>query len=256
MGAGGGSGLPLGALLAVGSRFGWKGIVIALLVVGAMAYGGVCTGTSLCNGGQDQSSQVANPPGGDKDEQVNFVGFVLDDVQGFWSKQLPNYERSHLVLFRNSINSGCGGATSAVGPFYCPRDHKVYVDLTFYDELKRKFGAPGDFAQAYVIAHEVGHHVQTLRGVMGSEGGRDQIRIELQADCLAGAWGRDAEKRGLLEVGDVDEALNAARQIGDDTLQRKTQGRVQPETWTHGSAEQRSAAFRTGYDKGPAGCGL
>jgi hypothetical protein len=251
-GVGGGGHLPLGALLAVGSRFGWKGILIALLVVGAMTYGGVCTGTSLCGG---DSAQVVtrSPTSSEPDELARFVGFVLDDVQATWEKQLPNYQPTRLVLFRTSIGSACGSATSAVGPFYCPRDHKVYIDLAFYDDLRRRFGAPGDFAQAYVIAHEVGHHLQNLRGFLGRE---DKIAIELQADCLAGAWAGDAERRGLLEIGDIDEALNAASQIGDDTIQRKTQGRVQPETWTHGSAAQRSSSFRRGHERGAAACGL
>jgi uncharacterized protein len=253
MGLGGG-GLPLGTLLAVGSRFGWKGILVAIVLVGALAYGGVCTSSSLCGGASNDVSeqQKAGAPA-PTDELPRFVGFVLDDVQDFWAKRLKNYERSKLVLFRGSIGSACGSASSAVGPFYCPMDHKVYIDLAFYDDLRRQFGAPGDFAQAYVIAHEVGHHVQNLRGVVGRE---DKIAVELQADCLAGAWGGDAERRGLLEVGDVDEALNAASQIGDDTIQRRTQGRVQPETWTHGSAAQRSAAFKRGFQGGPEACGI
>ena len=247
--------MPLGAVLAVGSRFGWKGILIGLVLVGAMTYGGMCTGQSLCSGaGAPPSSQVSkSPETGQTDELAQFVGFVLDDVQKTWTEQLPNYRQTRLVLFRNAIGSACGRATSAVGPFYCPRDSKVYVDLGFYDDLRRRFGAPGDFAQAYVIAHEVGHHIQNLYGKLE---GDNKIAIELQADCLAGAWAKDAERRELLEVGDVDEALNAAAQIGDDTIQRKTQGRVQPETWTHGSAEQRSNAFRTGYSRGLAGCNL
>jgi predicted metalloprotease len=255
-GAGAGSGLPLGALLAVGSRFGWKGILVAIVIVGALAYGGVCTGSSLCSGIGGQSSEVTPsqaPASNQPDELAHFVGFVLDDVQGYWAKQLPNYPKARLVLFRNAIGSGCGTASTAVGPFYCPTDRKVYVDLGFYDELRSKFGAPGDFAQAYVIAHEVGHHVQNLRGRLGRE---DKIAIELQADCLAGAWAGDAEKRKELEVGDIDEALTAAAAVGDDTIQRRTQGRVQPETWTHGSAQQRSTAFKTGFQRGPAGCGL
>jgi predicted metalloprotease len=159
------------------------------------------------------------------------------------------------VLFRDRVDSACGTASSAVGPFYCPIDHKVYIDLTFYDQLRSRFGAPGDFAQAYVIAHEVGHHLQNINGKLG-KGEVHQIDVELQADCLAGAWAQDAEKRQLVEVGDIDEALNAAAQIGDDTIQRKTQGRVQPETWTHGSAAQRSSAFKKGYQGGVSACGL
>jgi len=250
---GGGIGLGgLGGLVALGSRFGIKGILIAL-VIGGLLYGGVC-GRSAC---QEAGSPAVTSTRSstDQDEQSAFVGFVLDDVQSYWRKQLARYQTAKLVLFRNAIGSACGTATSAVGPFYCPLDRKVYIDLAFYDDLKQRFGAPGDFAQAYVIAHEVGHHVQNLSGMLG-RGEVQQIETELQADCLAGAWAKDAEARGELEVGDIDEALNAASQIGDDTIQRKTQGRVQPETWTHGSAAQRSGSFKRGLQGGPRACGL
>ncbi|HEY0480182.1 MAG TPA: neutral zinc metallopeptidase [Kofleriaceae bacterium] len=251
---GGGGGLPLGGILSIASMFGWKGILIALLVVGGMTYGGVCTGGGEPDRrGAVQQSQTQTSP--EQDELKKFVGFVLDDVQETWSRELPGYQRAHLVLFSRSIASACGGASAAVGPFYCPLDRKVYIDLSFYDMLRRRFGAPGDFAQAYVIAHEVGHHVQNLRGLLG-RGEVSSIATELQADCLAGAWGKDAQRRNLLEVGDVDEALNAAAQIGDDTIQRKTSGRVQPETWTHGSAAQRSASFKKGFTGGAAACGI
>jgi len=250
----GGGGFPLGGLLAMGSRFGWKGILIALLLIGALTYGG-----GLCTGGGEPARQgsVATAPAtsADEDELAKFVGFVLDDVQETWQRDLPGYQKTRLVLFRNSIASACGSASTAVGPFYCPVDRKVYIDLSFYDMLRRRFGAPGDFAQAYVIAHEVGHHVQNLRGLLG-RGEVSSVPTELQADCLAGAWARDAQRRNELEVGDVDEALNAATQIGDDTIQRKTQGRVQPETWTHGSAAQRSGSFRKGLEGGPGACGI
>lgn len=253
MGALGGGGLPLGALLAVGSRFGWKGILVAVVIVGAMTYGGVCGGTSLCDGGQSSQGVSPAPQGGSQDDTSKFVGVVLDDIQDSWQKRLKGYERTKLVLFRGQVNSACGGASAAVGPFYCPVDHKVYIDLSFYDMLRKQFGAPGDFAQAYVIAHEIGHHIQNLQGKLG-KGEVNQIQVELQADCLAGAWAKDAESRKLLEVGDIDEALNAAAQIGDDTIQRRTQGRVQPETWTHGSAAQRSKAFKTGYQGDFSAC--
>jgi predicted metalloprotease len=187
---------------------------------------------------------------------VHFVGFVFDDVQNTWRKQIPGYEDARVVLFRRGIRSGCGTATTAVGPFYCPVDNKVYLDLSFYDELRAQFGAPGDFAEAYVIAHEVGHHVQDLKGLLGGKGRDNSIHTELQADCLAGAWAKDANARGLLEMGDLDEALNAASQIGDDTLQRKSQGYVQPETWTHGSSAERKANFQKGFDGGAAACGI
>ena len=254
-----GGGLPIGLLAGVASRFGWKGILIALLVLGALTYGGTCGDVGSCVGmgsdGEKPAVQQPGPESGAKDDLAKFVGFVLDDVQETWRAELPGYKATRLVLFRNGIASACGTATSAVGPFYCPIDNKVYVDLGFYDDLHRRFGAPGDFAQAYVIAHEVGHHIQNQRGLLG-RGEVHQIETELQADCIAGAWAKSAEKRGLLEVGDVDEALNAAAQIGDDTIQRKTQGHVQPETWTHGSAAQRSAAFKKGHAGGIQACGL
>jgi hypothetical protein len=255
-GGGRGGGLPLGALFAVAGRFGIKGILIALLLVGVMTYGGICGGGGLSGlgggaPGPSATSQQERAPA--NDEMANFVGFVLDDVQGTFRKQLRGYQTTKLVLFRGQVASACGSASAAVGPFYCPLDKKVYIDLTFYDQLRGRFGAPGDFAQAYVIAHEVGHHVQNINGLLG-RGEVHQIETELQADCLAGAWAQDAERRQLVEVGDIDEALNAAAQIGDDTIQRKTQGRVQPETWTHGSAAQRSGAFKKGYRGGVAAC--
>lgn len=255
---GGGGGVPLGGIFAVASRFGIKGVLVALLLIGVMTYGG-----GLCGGSRSAPDQGVTTPssrvtsqeerGAGADEMVRFVGFVLDDVQATFRKQVRGYQTAKLVLFRNQVASACGSASTAVGPFYCPLDRKVYVDLAFYDELRERFGAPGDFAQAYVIAHEIGHHVQNLSGRLG-RGEVHQIETELGADCLAGAWAQDAERRQLVEVGDVDEALNAAAQIGDDTIQRKTQGRVQPETWTHGSAAQRSGSFKKGYRGGVAAC--
>lgn len=254
----GGGGLPLGSILAIASRFGWKGILIGIVLIGALMFGG--GGLSMCTGGgepsqQPASSQQKKTAPASQDELSSFVGFVLDDVQKTFSEQLEGYEPTRLTLFRESVDSACGTATAAVGPFYCPLDKRVNIDLTFYDDLRRRFGAPGDFAQAYVIAHEVGHHVQNIRGKLG-RGEVNQIETELQADCLAGAWGKSAQERGLLEVGDVDEALTAAAAIGDDTIQRKTTGRVQPETWTHGSAAQRSAAFKKGLQGGIPACGI
>ena len=260
-GVGGGFG-GLG-ILALLSRFGWKGILIGLLLAGLMTYGG---GSSLCTGGEAPSSRQAPVEGreqgavrpGSEDELVRFVGFVFDDVQSTWRKQLGDYRDARMVVFRDAVRSACGTTSSAVGPFYCPLDQRVYIDLAFYRDLTRRFGAPGDFAQAYVIAHEVGHHLQRQAGVLGGGGGRrESIQTELQADCLAGAWARSAETRGLLEVGDVDEALAAAAAIGDDRIQEQTQGQITPETWTHGSAEQRSAAWKKGYRGGSAAtCGL
>jgi uncharacterized protein len=263
-GFGGGGGLPLGGLMNIFGMFGIKGILIGLLLMAVLG-GGTCMGigggglSSCAGGGAPSTQQSSSPPAkssAQEDELVHFVGYVFDDVQKTWRENLQGYQGARMVLFRGGVSSACGTASTAVGPFYCPLDNKVYIDLAFYDELRARFGAPGDFAQAYVIAHEIGHHVQNLTDRIGKKGDRDQIQVELQADCLAGAWGKDAERRGLLEIGDVDEALNAASAIGDDTLQRKTSGRVQPETWTHGSSAQRTAAFRKGYDGGPRACGL
>lgn len=250
----GGGGIPIMGVLAVASRFGWKGVLVALVVIGALVYGG-----DMCGGGAGAPQRGAVPQQKEadpaQDELAHFVGFVLDDVQTAWRKELPDYQDAKLVLFRNAIGSACGTASSAVGPFYCQLDRKVYVDLAFYEQLRRQFGAPGDFAQAYVIAHELGHHVQNLRGLLG-RGDASSVAVELQADCLAGAWAKSADARGIVEGGDLDEALHAAAAIGDDTIQRKTQGRVQPETFTHGSAAQRSSALRKGYDGGAAACGI
>jgi uncharacterized protein len=196
---------------------------------------------------------------------VEFVSFVLDDTQHTWDQVLPEqtgtpYRHAKLVLFRDYTQSGCGGAESATGPFYCPVDEKVYIDLGFYDELKRRFGAPGEFAQAYVLAHEVGHHVQKILGIEGKVRNLQQqdpraanplsVRMELQADCLAGAWAHSTQQRGLLEKGDVESALGAAAAVGDDHIQQMQRGRVQPETFTHGSSEQRVSWFIKGLKTG------
>ena len=162
------------------------------------------------------------------------------------------------MLFSDSVDSACGFSSAAVGPFYCPGDRKLYLDLSFFSDLNRRFGAPGDFAQAYVIAHEVGHHVQNLVGALQNGGGNAQsVRQELQADCLAGVWGHSASTRDVLDAGDVEEGLNAAAAIGDDRLQRRSTGRVVPESFTHGSSADRVAAFKRGLDSGDLGaCGL
>lgn len=259
MGGLGGGGLF--GIFAMLSRFGWKGILIGLVVVGVLMFGsGQCGLGGLGGGGSSGGgapSRGLTPTGEhSEDEQVRFVGFVFDDVQASWNQRLRGYEDATIVVFRGAVESACGTTSSAVGPFYCPLDKKVYIDLSFYQQLSRRFGAPGDFAQAYVIAHEIGHHIQNQRGVLGG-GEPDSIAVELQADCLAGAWAHDAERRDLVEVGDLDEALGAASAIGDDNIQKQTQGRIQPETWTHGSAKQRVAAFRKGYTSGSAeACGI
>jgi predicted metalloprotease len=203
----------------------------------------------------------------DRAEQplVEFVTFVLNDTQATWAKILPAsngvpYRHAKLVLFRNSIPSACGRAQSATGPFYCPEDEKVYIDLAFYDELKRRFGAPGEFAEAYVLAHEIGHHVQKLLGIEGKAHAAEErnpqsakaisVRLELQADCFAGVWAHSTDQRHLLEAGDVDEALKAAAAVGDDRLQRMSTGHVNPDSFTHGSSAQRMQWFQQGLNGG------
>jgi predicted metalloprotease len=259
-GFGGGGGMYL--LVRALSMFGWKGMLVGLIIAGLVMASGRCAnlGSPTSPSSSGQSSVPAETASGrpvqaspEEQELVRFVGFVFDDIQKSWRKQLPDYQTARLVLFRRAVRSACGTASTAVGPFYCQLDNKVYIDLSFYDELRRRFGAPGDFAQAYVIAHEVGHHVQNLRRLLG-KGDVDSVRVELQADCLAGAWAKDAGARNLLETGDIDEALNAASSIGDDTLQKKSQGYVQPEKFTHGSSAQRRAAFDKGYGGGVEAC--
>jgi predicted metalloprotease len=196
---------------------------------------------------------------------VQFVSFVLDDTQKTWTNILPQqsdktYRHAKLVLFRDSIQSGCGGADAATGPFYCPQDEKVYIDLGFYDELKQRFGAPGEFAQAYVLAHEIGHHVQKILGIEAQEQQMVQqnprmrnalsVKMELQADCYAGIWANNTQQRGLLEKGDVESALGAAAAVGDDRLQKMATGHVSPDSFTHGTSEQRMTWFRKGLDSG------
>jgi uncharacterized protein len=215
-------------------------------------------------------SQPARPQeqpsaaGGPVDPKVDFVKVVLADTEDTWDAVFKqrfqrSYEPPRLVLFTGAVESACGFAQAAVGPFYCPRDHNVYIDLAFYEQLKERFRAPGDFAQAYVIAHEVGHHVQSLLGVSDQVTERRQrsdaatanalsVRTELQADCFAGLWARNAHNQ--LDPGDIEEALTAATAIGDDTLQKRSQGYVVPESFTHGSAQQRVAWFRRGFEAG------
>ena len=205
----------------------------------------------------------AGTPGLPDDEAGRFASAILADTEDTWTAIFDQMGRQYplptLVLFSDAVQSACGMTSAAVGPFYCPGDSKVYIDLTFYRELADRFGAPGDFAQAYVIAHEVGHHVQNVLGVFDAVRSQraDQatanalsIRQELQADCFAGVWGHYAALRDLLEPGDVEEGLNAAAAIGDDRIQRQSQGYVSPETWTHGSSAQRVEWFRRGLDSG------
>jgi len=214
-----------------------------------------------------QTSNAPTPLGsGQSDELSEFVSVVLADTEDTWNpifQQIGrDYQEPTLVLFTNQVDSACGRAQAAVGPFYCPADQKVYIDLSFYQDLRDRHQAPGDFAQAYVIAHEVGHHVQTLLGVSQqvqqakqrvsqTESNQLSVRQELQADCFAGIWAHHAQRaRNILEQGDLEEALNAASQIGDDTLQRQAQGYVVPDSFTHGSSTQRVRWFKQGFQSG------
>ncbi|MFT3693540.1 MAG: neutral zinc metallopeptidase [Kofleriaceae bacterium] len=249
-GGGGGGGGGLFIIFQLFQWFGWKGLIVGLVIAGAVMGTGQCTHVAHNPARTNPSGPVQQTAG--EQEEVHFVSFVFDDVQKSWAKVLPEYRKARLVLFRNAIRSGCGVADTQVGPFYCQNDEHVYIDLAFYDELKSKLGAPGEFAQAYVIAHEVGHHVQKIKGLFNK--GTDSVTIELQADCLAGAWAHDANARKIVDPGDIDQALNAASQIGDDTLQRKAGQRVRPDTFTHGTSAQRVASLRKGWDGGPQAC--
>jgi len=224
---------------------------------------------SLVGGGQAISPGTTTTqvdPARDAREEplVEFVSFVLDDNQKTWANILQAqgipYQHAKLVLFRDYTQSGCGAAESATGPFYCPADQKVYIDLGFYDELQRRFGAPGQFAQAYVLSHEIGHHIQNLLGTERKVRSLRQtnpgasnalsVRMELQADCFAGIWAKTTQQRSLLEAGDVESAMGAAAAVGDDRLQKMATGHVSPETFTHGSSEQRMQWFQRGMTGG------
>ena len=225
--------------------------------------------TLLSGGGAASGpAEVRQPdrgPNASERPLVAFVSFALDDTQKTWTQLLPDqtgkpYRHAKLVLFRDSTQSGCGGARSATGPFYCPEDERVYIDLGFFDELNRRFGAPGQFAQAYVVAHELGHHVQKLLGIEGQvhqmqennsrEANPLSVKLELQADCFAGIWAHSTQQRGLLEKGDVESALGAASAVGDDRLQKRSTGHVSPESFTHGTSQQRMHWFTTGLNNG------
>jgi predicted metalloprotease len=212
------------------------------------------------SGADDQVPGAPDPEA----ELVDFTSYVLDDVNATWAEIFAQsgdeYREAELVLFRDGVQTGCGGANSAVGPFYCPPDQTAYLDLGFFRELNDRFDAPGDFAQAYVIAHELGHHVQNRLGISDdvnrqqaanpSQANDLSVRLELQADCFAGIWGHSVYNRGVLEDGDLQEGLTAAAAVGDDRIQESAGVDVNPETWTHGSAEQRQEWFNRGFDSG------
>jgi predicted metalloprotease len=251
----GGGGIGLGSV-AIALVAGWIFGINPLTILGLLSGGGGPV--------PQQSSPATRPPADDK--MAQFVSVVLADTEDVWREQFKTlgstYREPKLRLFRGAEATACGTGQSAMGPFYCPGDQKVYIDLSFYETMRTKLGAPGDFAQAYVIAHEVGHHVQNLMGItekidaMRGRASQAQqnavsVRLELQADCFAGVWAHHANNaRQILEQGDVEEALNAASQIGDDALQRKSRGTIQPETFTHGSSAQRVTWFKRGLTTG------
>jgi predicted metalloprotease len=245
----------MGGMPMVGGGMGIVGVLIFLAINllggGSGSAGGLGGLGSVAAGGQQQTGGTIPA----NDDQAQFVGFVIDDVQTAW-KQIfteggKTYRDTKVVLFSEATSTGCGTGQASTGPFYCPTDSKVYLDLAFLDEIQRRFNAPGDFAEAYVIAHEVGHHVQNLLGISDNVSSRqDGIKLELQADCFAGVWGNKAQAEGILESGDLEEGLNAASAVGDDSIQKQTQGHVSPDTFTHGTSEQRRSWFRKGYDSG------
>ena len=245
------------------------GIGTIVLVLVAMYFGidpSFLTQTGLIGGGSGQTQQVQRTPSAEENKKAEFVKVVLADTEDTWSaifkEKGGRYQEPTLVLFSGMVQSACGSAGAAVGPFYCPGDRKVYIDLDFYNDLKNKLGAPGDFAQAYVIAHEIGHHVQNLLGISDQvqklrgrlsavDYNKYQVKLELQADCFAGIWANQANRaRHIIEPGDIDEALNAASMIGDDRLQKRARGYVTPDSFTHGTSAQRVAWFKRGYEHG------
>jgi predicted metalloprotease len=264
--SGGGLGGGLGGggqfRLPIGGRTGGGGsIILVILVVLAGWYFGFDPSQILGDG----SGGLLNGGAPANDEMKQFVATVLADTEDTWTgifkSQGLTYEDPKLVLFSGQVRSACGFASAAAGPFYCPGDHKVYLDMTFFQQLDQQFGASGEFARAYVVAHEVGHHVQNLTGIMGkfnqmrqgmSEADANQlsVRIELQADCFAGVWAHFTQQKGILEQGDIESALNAAKQIGDDTLQKKMQGYVVPESFNHGTSQQRQTWLARGFKSG------
>jgi uncharacterized protein len=258
-----GMSIPRGAKIGGLSGLG----LVAVVLIGMFL--GIDPTVLLQEGPQIQTPSVSVQPTGRpgvNDDQRKFVSVVLAETEDVWQETFQKMGRTYraptLVLFSEAVESACGMAGSAVGPFYCPSDHKVYLDLVFFEELRTRFGASGDFAEAYVIAHEVGHHVQSLLGISQkvnqlqsrvntSERNKLSVRMELQADCLAGVWAHQADQsRQILEAGDIEEGLNAASAIGDDRIQRRTQGYVVPDAFTHGSAAQRVRWFKLGFESG------
>ncbi|EPU3918668.1 KPN_02809 family neutral zinc metallopeptidase, partial [Aeromonas hydrophila] len=257
---GGGGGIPIGG----------KGRLILLVVVMVAGYYGVDLSPLLSEPttqSQPQRQEMSQPA---KDPLARFTSVMLASTEDAWGEIFQqsgsHYQAPKLVLYRGATRTGCGQGQSVMGPFYCPADRTVYIDLSFYQEMRDKLGADGDFAQGYVVAHEVGHHVQNLlgierkmreqqQGLSRAEQNKLSVKLELQADCFAGVWGHYMQREQVLEHGDLEEALNAAQAIGDDRLQQQSQGRVIPDSFTHGSSAQRYAWFKRGFDSGkPASC--
>jgi len=272
-GSGGGFRMPSG-----GGRGGRGGMGSLIGIVAVLGIIWLVTGQNpidmLMGTGSSSSSSASSssqaPASAEQSDLRDFVGVVVKETEDMWTQVFAannqTYPAPMVVLFTGQTNTGCGAADARTGPFYCPQDDKVYIDLSFYDELRQQFGAPGDFAQAYVLAHEIGHHVQNITGVLPEFNQRRQsmsqeeanaysVRVELQADCYAGVWANYAGQENLLDNGDIDEALNAAEQIGDDTLQKKMQGFAVPKTFNHGTSAQRKTWFERGYRSGqPSDC--
>jgi predicted metalloprotease len=269
-GAGGGFGgggfpIPMG----VGGGLGGL-ILIAFLVLSQLGGSGTGGLDDVLGDVNNPESRGGNRLQADPDDRLGqFVSFVLDDAQAFWNRTFQgsgrDYNEARLVLFDAATSSACGGAYAQTGPHYCPPDNTIYIDLDFFRDLRERFGAPGDFAQAYVLAHEIAHHVQNELGIMDEVNGARQensdqanelsIRLELQADCLSGVWAYTTYERDLLESGDLEEGLNAAAAVGDDRIQSQSGGGVNKETWTHGSSNQRVGWFKRGYESGdPDSC--
>jgi uncharacterized protein len=244
-------------------------IVLIIIVILVLQFMGVDVSSLLGGGGDTTTSRPSDSQTvqtqNSNDESVVFIRKILGETEDAWNGIFAasgqKYVEPKLVMFSGEVPSACGMASAATGPFYCPSDQKVYLDTAFFDEMRDRFQAEGDFAQAYVIAHEVGHHVQNLTGVLPqfnrarqsmseSQANEMSVRVELQADCYAGIWGKYTDQKGILERGDLDEALNAAHQIGDDTLQKRSQGYVVPDSFTHGTAAQRAKWFRRGFETG------